>query len=467
MPSSRLSAPTLHTILLRHPPAPRYWVAYSGGMDSHALLHLCASLRDKQEKPLDIHAIHVHHGLHPAADAWVGHCAQICGELNIPFFPIRVDARAQPGDSPEEVARQARYAALGGHLSANDIVLTAQHRDDQAETLLLQLVRGAGLAGLAAMPEFAPLALGFLMRPLLHFSRAELLAYAQEHGLRWIEDPSNEDTAFDRNFLRREIIPKLEQRWPGFNKALSRSAGHCAEAQLQLAELSKGWCRTALNADGQSLSVSRLRSFRAADQRLALREWLRTREFRMPSQAVIERILQEVLPARPDKTPRVCWSEGEVRRYRDGLYVLPTHAPFDKATVLAWDGQGSLELTQGNGELAAVATPSCGIAGAVWRKGEISVRYRQGGERCRLPGRSGTHELKKLFQEAGIPPWLRERTPLVYIGGQLAAIAGIWVCEPFVGKPGEGNIDLIWRGKDWRQRLAAKLTQCASGITHQ
>jgi tRNA(Ile)-lysidine synthase len=465
MPPSPLSASVLHKILLRHPPAPRYWVAYSGGMDSHALLHLCARLRDSQEQPFEFRAIHVHHGLHPAADAWVDHCAQTCDALKLPFLPVRVDARARPGESPEEVARNARYAALGGHLSANDRVLTAQHRDDQAETLLLQLVRGAGLAGLAAMPECAPLALGFLLRPLLHFSRAELLAYAQENGLLWIEDTSNEDTAFDRNFLRREIIPRLEQRWPGLNKALSRTAGHCAEAQLQLGELSKGWCRTALNADGQSLGVARLRSFRTAEQRLVLREWFRLRGFRMPPQAVIETILQEVLPARADKMPRVCWSEGEVRRYRDGLYLLPPQAPFDKATVLAWDGQGSLELTDGNGELAAEASSSRGIAEAIWRSGEISVRYRQGGERCRLPGRSGTHELKKLFQEAGIPPWLRERTPLVYIGGELAAVAGSWVCAPFAGKPGEGTIDLIWRGKDWRQRAAAKMIGHLSGTT--
>jgi tRNA(Ile)-lysidine synthase len=134
-----------------------------------------------------------------------------------------------------------------------------------------------------------------------------------------------------------------------------------------------------------------------------------------------------------------------VRRYRDGLYLLPIRASFDVLAVFEWDGQGSLDLTHGNGELVAEATTAWGIAEAIWRKGGISVRYRQGGERCRLPGRSGTHELKKLFQEAGVPPWLRERTPLVYIGGELAAIAGRWVCEAFAGKLGENNIALIWR----------------------
>ncbi|MCX7112436.1 MAG: tRNA lysidine(34) synthetase TilS [Proteobacteria bacterium] len=444
MPSPPLSSLTLHQTLLRHPPAPCHWIAYSGGMDSHVLLHLCASLASNSICTMEFQAVHVHHGLQQAADAWAEHCANVCSGLNVPLLTIRADARAKPGESPEEVARRARYSALRKTMSKDDIVLTAQHRDDQAETLLLQLVRGAGLAGLAAMPEFAPLPPGFLLRPLLQFSRADLRAYALGNGLHWIEDPSNGDTTFDRNFLRREIIPKLEQRWPGLNKALGRTAGHCAEAQQQLGDLSKDLCRTALNADGQSLGVAALRSFRPADQRLVLREWMRMRGFRMPSQAVIGRILQEALPARPDKMPMVAWSEGEVRRYRDGLYLMSVQPLFDISTVLDWDGQGMLELPDGNGKLSVEASSGKGLARDAWRKGNISIRYRQGGERCRLPGRNGTHELKKLFQEAGIPPWLRERMPLVYIGGELAAIAGRWVCEPFAGKAGDSNISLVW-----------------------
>ena len=172
---------------------------------------------------------------------------------------------------------------------------------------------------------------------------------------------------------------------------------------------------------------------------------MRSRGFRMPSQAVIERILNEVLSARPDKMPIVCWSEGEVRRYKDGLYLRPCQPPFDTSTVLLWDGKGKLGLPCGNGELSSESSTAAGIAEEVWQKGTISVRYRQGGERCRLPGRSGTHELKKLFQEAAIPPWLRERIPLLYINGELAAIAGLWVCEPFAAKLGERNVSLVWR----------------------
>ena len=430
-------------VLLRHP-APRYWIAYSGGMDSHVLLYLCARLRDSHASTAEFHAVHIHHGLQTAADAWTEHCAQVCRELNMPFSAIKVDASAKPGESPEEMARRARYQALRECMSDNDMILTAQHRDDQAETLLLQLMRGAGLAGLAAMPECSPLEPGWLLRPLLNVPRAELQAYALEQGLNWIEDPSNEDLGLDRNFLRREIIPKLQQRWPGLNKSLSRTAGLCAEAQQQLSDLSKDLCRTALNADGQCLRVSVLNGFRPADQRLVLRKWLRARGFRMPSQAVIERILQEVIPAGVDKMPLVAWSEGEVRRYRDGLYLMNPAAYFDAKAVVHWDGQSRLELPDGNGTLSAKLTLEAGIDGRLWKEGVISIRYRQGAERCRLPGRQGTHELKKLFQEAGIPPWLRERIPLVYIGDALAAIVGQWVCEPFASKAGDQAIGLEW-----------------------
>jgi len=436
-----LSAEVLLPIFHRYP-AQRYWIAFSGGMDSHVLLNLCADLQKSQH--LKFQAVHVHHGLQANADLWSEHCAEICHRLALPCLILKVNARAKPGESPEEAARQARYSALRAHLAFGDIVLTAQHRDDQAETLLLQLMRGAGLAGLAAMAEISPLEPGFLLRPLLGFARDELRAYAIAENLRWIEDPSNQDSAYDRNFLRNEIIPRLEQRWPSLNKALARTACHCAEAQQLLGDLADDLCRSALNPDGQSLSVIKLREFKPADQRLVLREWMRSRRFRMPALAVIERILQEVLPARPDKTPLVAWREGEVRRYRDGLYLFPPQPPFNASAYLQWDGLSLLELPDRNGQLSATPTTAAGIAIEHWARGDISVRYRQGGELCKLPGRTGTHELKKLFQEKGIAPWLRERAPLVYIDGELAAVASWWVCASFAGKAGEDNIALAW-----------------------
>ncbi|MDD5035164.1 MAG: tRNA lysidine(34) synthetase TilS [Methylococcaceae bacterium] len=435
----------LRRILLRHPHVPCYWIAYSGGLDSHVLLHLCAHLRDEEKHPARFRAIHIHHGLQQDADAWSEHCAEVCRGLDMPFLAVRVDAHAGPGDSPEEAARTARYRAIRAQLAEGDAVLTAQHRDDQAETLLIQLMRGAGLAGLAAMPECAPFEPGLLLRPLLGFSRAQLREYGKLHGLHWIEDPSNEDLAYDRNFLRHEIIPLLEQRWPGLKKALARSAGHCAEAQRQWVRLADDLCRSVLDQDGQCLNLAKLRDFQEADQRLVLREWMRSRGYRMPSQAVIERILREILPAREDKTPAVSWREGEVRRYRNALYLLPPLPAFDASAELDWDGIVPLALPGNNGELSAYATEKPGISADAWQRGKITLRYRQGGERCRLAGRSGNHELKKLFQEAGVLPWLRERIPLIYIDGELAAVASWWTCQPYAGKAGESHIALNWR----------------------
>lgn len=432
----------LKLVLQRHP-APRYWIAYSGGLDSHVLAHLCARIK-AEGQVLDFQALHVHHGLQDSADVWSGHCAQVCHGLGLPFWELRVDARARPGESPEEAARLARYGAIRAHIQAGDVVLAAQHRDDQAETLLLQLMRGAGLAGLSAMPEIAPLSPGLLLRPLLGLARAQLRDYALAHGLCWVEDPSNRDIDYDRNFLRQEIIPRLEQRWPSLGKSLSRSAGHCAEARQRLGDLALDLCHSALNADGESLSVAKLQAFQTADQRWVLREWLRMRGFRMPSQAVIGRILAEVLPARQDKMPIVSWREGEVRRYRDGLYVLPPLSGVDRSAVLVWQGQASLELPDGNGKLATAKTAGQGLDCQAWERGPVTVRYRQGGERCRLPGRSGTHELKKLFQESGIPPWLRDRVPLVYLGDELAAVGGWWLCEPFAGHADVDNLAIVW-----------------------
>lgn len=432
----------------RVPTPPHYWVAFSGGLDSHVLLHLCARLETSIERPRVFAAVHIHHGLHRDADDWSRHCQAICKELNIPFTLIKVDATAKVGDSPEEVARKARYQALASTMAAGEVVLTAQHRDDQAETVLLQLLRGAGPAGLAAMPEYAPFGPGLLLRPLLAYSRAELRSYAQEHGLRWLDDPSNLDLAYDRNFVRHRVLPRIKERWPGASKTLSRTARHCAEAQQLLGDLAMDLYRSVRGPDLCSLSVKRLGTLRAAHQRLVLRTWLQGAGYRLPSAAVIARIQTEVLAAGPAKTPIVAWREGQVRRYRDGLFLLPPASRFDPTVRLSWDGSSRLLLPDDNGALQSATTEGLGIDAQIWRRSAISVRYRRGGETCRLPGRAGRHTLKKLFQESGIPPWLRERAPLVYLDDELAAIAGWWICEPFVGRGEEPRMAVVWLKSD-------------------
>jgi tRNA(Ile)-lysidine synthase len=416
-------------------------IAYSGGLDSHVLLHLASRLTDCLPP---ITALHVHHGLQPDAEHWVEHCGETCLTLGIPLEVLRVDARHAPGDSPEESARRARYGALAGRLRAGGLLLTAQHRDDQAETLLLQLLRGGGLAGMAAMPRCAELGAGHLLRPLLDFDREELRAYAEFHRLRWIEDPSNADPRYDRNFLRQQILPVLQQRWPGLTQVLSRTAAHCAEDLSTLREISQALLDSVRSDQAGGLCVSKLRGLRASDQTLVVRHWLRENQLRMPSDAVLQAILNEVLNAAPDRNPRVSWSEGEVRRYRDRMVMASPEANMDVRRVIAWDGKESLELPDGNGLLQAQPGLGHGVKVDFWKTARIEIRYRQGGERARLPGRQGERELKKLFQEAGVAPWLRHRIPLIFMDDRLACVPGLWVFDPYAAGAGECAIQPLW-----------------------
>jgi tRNA(Ile)-lysidine synthase len=422
---------------------PHYWVAYSGGVDSHALLHALAELRDTL--PGEIGAVHVNHGLQDAAADWAAHCETVCRELDVPLVGLTVDGRAGTGDSPEAAARAARYAALASWLPAGHALLTAQHRDDQAETLLLQLLRGSGVRGLAAMPAVAELGAGLLLRPLLDFSRHDLQTYAGRHRLQWMEDPSNEDTGLDRNYLRHRIIPELRRRWPAVAQTLARSARHCAEAARVLEEVALEDVKVLRDPGGDTLDLDGLQRLSAERRRNALRYWLQERCGASPSTAVLSRILHDIPASRPDACPSVRWGDFEIRRYRDRLYLLRQVPAQGQVQRLSWSASGTLELPGAGGTLRAARTTGRGLRAAAV-SGPVEVSFRQGGERCRPAGRPQHHTLKKLFQERGIPPWERPRIPLIYIDGELAAVAGFWVCEPFSAAPGEPGIAIEWSG---------------------
>lgn len=411
------------------------------------LLAICANL-SKTHKSLRFAAIHIHHGLQSCADKWVDHCHQWCHLLGIPLNVVRLDARAESGQSPEETARNARYSALRQSLRSGDVLLTAHHLDDQAETLLLQLLRGAGLAGMAAMPESAEFAPGLLIRPLLSFSREDLLDFARSHSLEWIEDPSNQTDQYDRNFLRNSIIPLLKQRWPGLAHTLSRSARHCAEAEGLLtadAKILLERCKVAKN----SLSRRALQDMSAPHQRQVLRAWIKENQMRMPSTRIINRILTETINAADDRNPIVHWPEGEVRRYRDALFLLPALAGFKPPESQTWDDGEFVTLAGDNGRLQLLENHQPGISERLWASQDVTIRYRRGGECLQLKGRAGTHQLKKLFQEVGTPPWIRERTPLIFIGSHLAAVAGLWIAAGFVAKPDERQLSIEWLPPAW------------------
>jgi tRNA(Ile)-lysidine synthase len=408
-------------------------------------------------------ALYVDHGLQAAATAWGEHCAQVCRALNVPFRVLQINARPAPGESPEAAARRARYAALAAELSPDSALLTAHHRDDQAETLLLQLLRGAGPHGLAAMPAVSRLGQGWLLRPLLNVDRAELLAYARAHDLQWIEDASNQDTGFDRNYLRHRVLPLLRERWPAMNRTLARSARRCAETAAWLDE-EAAVDRTRVATDRpDGLSIPALRELSELRQRNLLRYWLRQLNLPIPDARQLHQILRDVLTAAIDRNPCVHWPGAEVRRYRDVLYAMSPLRPHDARQRFIWradaEGWPPLELP-GVGRLELRKTVDEGLCAEVLAGGALIVSFRQGGERFRPIGRAHSQELKKLLQEAGIPPWERDRLPLVYgviAGGSnhpgaarhpslskegktddlLLAVVGLGIAADFATEPGE------------------------------
>jgi tRNA(Ile)-lysidine synthase len=404
----------------------RVFIAYSGGIDSHVLLHLCASIEHLKPK---ITAVYVNHGLQAEAESWGKHCEQVCLDLGVNFLNLTAHAHAAPGESPEEAARNARYTALKPLLSKDDMLLVAQHAEDQLESVLLQLFRGSGLKGLSGMPEIMAFGQGKLLRPLLDVSKNEIIDYAKTHGLKWIEDPSNQHVHFDRNFLRHDIIPKLKQRWPALDKTVSRSAKHCANAQEVLAELADDWLTTVMNPDENTLAISRLQSHSLLQQALIIRQWFRHLGLKMPSEDVVQRILGQVAAAREGADPVLLTQGHWIRRYRDGLYCLKP-SQHQSGNTLIWPSDKPLLQITGDVAYETIVSDK-GIPGELWRNAKITVRFRSGGETIELPGRKGHHALKKLYQEAGIPPWERGGIPLIYLDDKLAAVGEHWISSGF------------------------------------
>jgi tRNA(Ile)-lysidine synthase len=396
--------------------APVWTVAFSGGLDSTVLLHLLAGLAQREPLP-PLRAIHIQHGLQAAAEAWPAHCQQVCDELGVPL--LQREVQVLPGASLEQAARDARYAAFVALLGADEVLLTAQHRDDQAETLLFRLLRGAGARGLAAMPAARTLGRGQLVRPLLAVSRAQLEAYARVHGLRWVDDPSNSDERFSRNFLRRQVLPLLAQRWPQALASMARSAAHLREAQALLDELAQADL-AGLDAPSRfnwlalpSLPLAPLLTLSTPRQRNLLRYWLAPLTPLPDSDHWAG--WTSLATAAVDAAPIWRLAGGELHRadgrlwWLSGVYLqaLPSIAlllPADKPLSLPSNGHVYLRGP----------APS----------GALQVRYRQGGEQLHMPQR-GRRDLKRLLNEAGVPGFLRSRWPLLYKGEQLLAVANL------------------------------------------
>lgn len=423
-----------HSLMTLFPQVKRFWIAYSGGLDSHVLLHVMSTLL-KSEQRYTLHAVHINHHLSPNAHKWDEHCAAVCKSLNIPYQSHQVDVKAEVGQSLEAIARQKRYEIFNDIMDPQDCLLTAHHQDDQAETVLLQLLRGAGPKGLSGMPSFGRLSKGFHWRPLLKYTRANLFSYAEAHNLSWIDDESNFDTQIARNYLRHDVMPLLKEQWPALSKTLSRSAEHCAEAMTFLDELACQDLQILAGKLPNTLSISALCKLNAARQKNVIRYWLQQLALPLPSDIKLQHVCSDILRSRSDAMPLVKWSGVEMRRHRNALYAMPPLEKISESIEIPWnDLQHPLPLPGSLGSLQA--TPHA--KGIVFpTNAHLTIRFRQGGERCHLATSQGSRSLKKLFQEWDVPSWQRNRIPLLYCNDQLACVVGYCVCRDFIASSNE------------------------------
>lgn len=416
-------------------------VGLSGGADSVVLLHLLAQLSPRHSWQLS--ALHVHHGISPQADQWAAFCEKLCAQANVPLQIERVDIAPLRDKGVEAAARELRHAALARQPA--DFIALAHHQDDQAETLLLQLLRGAGVKGAAAMTVLKPRSVApALLRPLLAVRRAELLDYAAQHELQWVEDESNSDDRYPRNFLRHRVFPLLEHRFPACRTTLARSARHFAEASElldQLAQLDQHALPVVMAEQGEpQLEITRLQSLSPARAKNLLRWFLQQRAALLPDHTRLEEMLRQLCTARADAQICVAWQGWEMHSYRGRVHVCRALPEPDIAWRMEWRGEEQLPVPQLGGVLRCLLGSGDGMSLEKLSVAPVTLRLRHGGERLQPETNRPLRSLKYLFQEHDIPPWQRARWPLLYCGETLAAVPGIAVAAEFCAQPGEAAV---------------------------
>lgn len=413
-------------------------VAYSGGADSTALLHALAQLPSARGRGL--RALHIDHGLHADSTRWSAHCRRSCEALEVPIEIVRVKVELARGDGLESAARRARHEAFAQNLHPGEWLASAHHREDQVETVLLKLLRGAGPHGLAGMRGKRPLGRGTLWRPLLDTPRAVLREYVAEIGLEYIEDPSNADTALSRNYLRAEILPRLHAHWPHATQSILHAAQLCRESAEYLDALTDSALASLARADG-TLDAAGWSALPDALRALVLERWLHGQGLPAPTQGQLAELRRQVVEARADHVPLVAWPGVEVRVWRSALHAMTPSGEPHEAWESEWRGE-VLQLPCG-GTLALE-----GSSGKIPLDAPLGVRFRRGGERIKPAGDTHTRELRDLLQGAGIPPWQRARIPLIFRNEELLAVADLWTSEAGLAFFAEAGGKPSWRRPD-------------------
>lgn len=423
----------------RHP----WYVAFSGGLDSTVLLYSLS--RIESARRTGIIALHANHGLHEDADLWLQRCRSLCDGWGLGFESVRLQLPATAKTGIEAAARSLRYEWLARQLPANGILLTAHHLNDQAETVLANLFRGAGSHGLRGIHRMRRLGAGWVWRPLLGVERSALARYARQQGLDWIEDPANRDLRYTRNVLRHDILPAVEKTWPGVLRALGRHAEVSAETAALLDEFAHSDLKSIERPARPPffvLSVPTLVKLSKPRCLNLMRYWFRCCGFEVPSKARLLRVFECLINMEPPSTTVLSWKGVEVRRYRTLLYLSP---PLTAPPIAPTPWDGVTPLAVNHGQLVATPVMGRGIRASAWQAGPITVRSRTGGERVLPQGSRYHRKLKTLLQEKGVPPWERDRIPLLYIGDELVSVVGLCYCAPYAASAGERGVEVDLR----------------------
>lgn len=414
----------------------RVLVGYSGGLDSSVLLHAL-----QRQARFELRALHVHHGLHAAADDWAEHCRQCCADLRVPLAIEHV-AVIEQGLGPEAAARHARQHAYAAHLADADLLALAHHRDDQAETFMLRALRAAGPDGLAAMRMLRPFATGLMWRPLLRVPQATLRDYALAHGLRWVEDPSNRDSAFDRNYLRQQVMPLLRARWPEADAALAHAAQLAADAHDLLSiEDDKALAAARHHGDPHTLNCPRLLQLPPERRARVIRRWVQQLGLPPLPGNAIAHIQRDLLDARADAEASYRWgaqASARIERWAEQLHAAPRHTTLAAEWSTTWDGRTPLPLPDGS---------VLSLSGASGFVNAVQVRPRLGGERLQLANRQHSSTLKQLLQTGRVPPWRRRRLPLLVDAesGQVLAAGDLFIAANFHQHTIDPHAQLHWQ----------------------
>lgn len=420
--------------------APQILLGLSGGMDSMLLL----TLLNEQVGSRYIQAVHINHGLSENSDQWQQFAKDYCEKIGVDFYAEKIQLLAT-GDGIEAAAREARYSVFEKRLKVGGLLFLAHHADDQVETVLYRLLRGAGSKGLAGMPESRSLGSGKLIRPLLDYSKQDLHKEALSRKLKWVEDESNQDNHFDRNYIRNRVIPVIAQRWPDYAQSIMHSAALSLQSDHLAKELAiedlKG-LEVKKESAGWSFSLSLFNEFSNLRQKNILRYWSEINNCPAPSSKIINEILSSVVSARQDASPEVVWQSQCWARFQNRLYLLNhDNKQLQHKSSINWDLKSDLILP----DSSSLSARHCIGKGLRQNIDKVEIRYRQGGERCKPEGRGHSSSLKKLLLEYQLPPWLRDRIPLFYVQDQLVAVGDLWVCEGWGVKPKETGIEIFWQ----------------------